>query len=726
MVIRIHRGETIDGALNYNASKESREVADILMKNMMEYDETPSQMRRHFQSRLRRSRGGVRNPVFTVSINPAPEDLEKLTDDDLREIASHYMSEMGYGDQPYIVFKHRDIERTHLHVVSVRIDESGRCIDSRNERYRSAAARRDIELRWNLEKAQDRSRDKRKRIGEMIKSEREKALYKERALSQGEKDLRGAMRRALRAAERYRYTSLREYNAILSHYNIEASEIEVSGRKGMVYYNTDGEGRRVSAGVKGSAISREFSHSAYEERIRANADISAERAERRKRTAEVIEKKIRRLLKKGVTENELTASLEATGVRTVKATSADGRVFGLTFIDMESGETLKASEIARDLSASKIYSLLRPKSEGRRLTSEERRSVFRTARQKTRERVEREKVSEAYAKEDSDRLRGDIIEECMRLYPDCSLTEIMSLTDKAVSIIREEGVRQNATEREEFRKTVRDIASYAESDSDRGILFALMGIDTDGATARMNSNPTAIEDVSAYGVRRAEGVEPLDTRERELLRKAATGRLREHSFPGWEPWHKAFRHMREKDRAEAVRMMTAAETGKLIKEGDSVERAVNALLERGFVVVPVMRDGRTVERYEIRHSDSGEAEGVTAPEWLSERLDRVSYATAMYRAVEERVRTRDGRVRWQYRAAVAITEAMREKDEKKREEKIGKIAGRIKTFNPEAADMIETLSRRGATPHEIAERLEEMTRRTETARARGRGKRFGL
>ncbi len=35
---------------------------------------------------------------------------------------------MGYGNQPYIVFKHKNIDWKHLHLVSLRIDENGRKI----------------------------------------------------------------------------------------------------------------------------------------------------------------------------------------------------------------------------------------------------------------------------------------------------------------------------------------------------------------------------------------------------------------------------------------------------------------------------------------------------------------------------------------------------------------------------------------------------------------------
>ena len=32
------------------------------------------------------------------------------------------MEHMGYGKQPYFVYKHKDLDRVHYHVVSTRID----------------------------------------------------------------------------------------------------------------------------------------------------------------------------------------------------------------------------------------------------------------------------------------------------------------------------------------------------------------------------------------------------------------------------------------------------------------------------------------------------------------------------------------------------------------------------------------------------------------------------
>ena len=58
----------------------------------------------------------LKNPVYHISLDFAHEDTPKLTDALMVEIAREYMRRMGFGDQPYIVYRHNDIGREHLHV----------------------------------------------------------------------------------------------------------------------------------------------------------------------------------------------------------------------------------------------------------------------------------------------------------------------------------------------------------------------------------------------------------------------------------------------------------------------------------------------------------------------------------------------------------------------------------------------------------------------------------
>ncbi|WP_288115684.1 relaxase/mobilization nuclease domain-containing protein [Alistipes sp. 56_sp_Nov_56_25] len=57
---------------------------------------------------------------------------------------------MGYGKQPYIVFKHKDISREHLHIVSLRVDEQGRKLPHDFEARRSMEILRDLERKYGL------------------------------------------------------------------------------------------------------------------------------------------------------------------------------------------------------------------------------------------------------------------------------------------------------------------------------------------------------------------------------------------------------------------------------------------------------------------------------------------------------------------------------------------------------------------------------------------------
>lgn len=74
-----------------------------------------------------------------------------LTDEQLRKIACEYMERMGYGEQPYIVFKHKNISREHPHIVSMRVDEQGRKLPHDFEARCSMEILRDLERKYGLQ-----------------------------------------------------------------------------------------------------------------------------------------------------------------------------------------------------------------------------------------------------------------------------------------------------------------------------------------------------------------------------------------------------------------------------------------------------------------------------------------------------------------------------------------------------------------------------------------------
>lgn len=63
---------------------------------------------------------------------------------------------MGYANQPFIVYKHEDIDRHHLHIVTLAVDERGKKINDGNNFYTSTRILKELEQKYGLIPAQVR------------------------------------------------------------------------------------------------------------------------------------------------------------------------------------------------------------------------------------------------------------------------------------------------------------------------------------------------------------------------------------------------------------------------------------------------------------------------------------------------------------------------------------------------------------------------------------------
>ena len=159
MVAKISVGNSLYGALAYNGEKINKEEGRLLTTNRIYNDGTGTvEIRRAMEDflALMPVRSKVEKPVVHISLNPHPDDM--LTDTELQDIAREYLEKMGFGNQPYMVYKHEDIDRHHLHIVTVRVDGDGRSIDTRNNFYRSKQITRELERKYGLHDAERKSR----------------------------------------------------------------------------------------------------------------------------------------------------------------------------------------------------------------------------------------------------------------------------------------------------------------------------------------------------------------------------------------------------------------------------------------------------------------------------------------------------------------------------------------------------------------------------------------
>lgn len=148
MVARITFGRDVLSVLLYNKLKVDAGQAEAMLCHNLPVAPKEGiidayRLSEAFRPWLEHPRAGLSQPVFHASLNPHPDD--RLDDFQLLEIAHDYMERMGYGDQPYVVFRHRDIGREHLHIVSSRIRPDGRPVDCYRYKARSVAAAKAIE-----------------------------------------------------------------------------------------------------------------------------------------------------------------------------------------------------------------------------------------------------------------------------------------------------------------------------------------------------------------------------------------------------------------------------------------------------------------------------------------------------------------------------------------------------------------------------------------------------
>lgn len=159
MVAKINIGSNLYGALAYNQEKVDEGLGKILGSNLVfepadgqfNVSECMNDFMQFIPAHFR-----TEKPVFHVSINPHPDDC--LTDNQLVDIGREYMEKLGYGNQPYLIFKHEDIGREHIHIVSLRVDSEGKKIDSYKEHERSKGITEHLERKYNLHPAEGQKR----------------------------------------------------------------------------------------------------------------------------------------------------------------------------------------------------------------------------------------------------------------------------------------------------------------------------------------------------------------------------------------------------------------------------------------------------------------------------------------------------------------------------------------------------------------------------------------
>ena len=340
MVAKITVGTSLYGALAYNGVKVNEGEGKLLAVNKVFDDgsgrvdiaRAEQDFRRYMPENVR-----TRNKVIHISLNPHPDD--RLTDMEMESLAREYLEKLGYGDQPYLIFKHEDIKRHHLHIVSVNVDERGRRLNKDFIHRRSKRITTELERKYGLHPADRRQH-------------RNDNPLRKVDTSQG--DVKRQVSNTVKAVmSAYKFRTMGEYRALLSLYNVTVEEARgmAGGREyhGLVYSVTDDKGNKVGNPFKSSLFGKSAGYEAVQKKfVRSKSEIKD------RKLADMTKRTVLSVLQGTYDKDKFVSQLKEKGIDTVLRYTEEGRIYGATFIDHRTGCVLNGSRMGKELSANAL------------------------------------------------------------------------------------------------------------------------------------------------------------------------------------------------------------------------------------------------------------------------------------------------------------------------------------------------------------------------------------
>lgn len=335
MVAKISLGNSLYRALVYNSEKINKEDGRLLATNKIYNDGTGrvniNRAYQDFKSWMPTATRTER-PMVHISLNPHPEDV--LSDAEFTLIAREYLEKMGFGDMPYMVYKHSDIARHHIHIVALRVKTDGTCVSDRNNFYKSKDICRELEKKYGLKSA-----DRQKITPDMPISKIDPNGDIKRQVANTVKMV----------GMRWKFQTLGEYNAILSLYNVRCEETDgrVNGREyhGLVYFATDDDGKTIASPFKASRLGKFSGREAIEQRyLKAKEKIDIEPTKRM----------VADVMNAATCKEDFIAGLKEKNIDLVLRYTEEERIYGATFIDHNTKTVLNGSRLGKEFSANAL------------------------------------------------------------------------------------------------------------------------------------------------------------------------------------------------------------------------------------------------------------------------------------------------------------------------------------------------------------------------------------
>lgn len=346
MVAVIHQSTSLRNILNYNEQKVKVGIASCLEAGYYPMEAADL----NFYQKLRRLKMLTElnqlTKVNSVHISLNFDPSEHLPDGLLREISAVYLERLGFGGQPYLLYKHWDAGHPHLHIVTTNIRPDGSAINLHYlGKRKSEPARKEIEIAYGLIKAKE---SKLQRSYQLNPVNAARVLY-------GKSETKRAMGNVLQSVlPSYKYASLSELNAVLRGYNMVADRGAAGSRifkhSGLVYRVLDERANKVGVPVKASLFFKDTTLKFLEKRFEENK-LRKDDPKAKLRLRNMIDLYF---LQREQSLDGLVAALKTQGVDMVIRRNEQGLIYGLTYVDHHSKGVFNGSALGKAYSANAV------------------------------------------------------------------------------------------------------------------------------------------------------------------------------------------------------------------------------------------------------------------------------------------------------------------------------------------------------------------------------------
>lgn len=146
MMAKIIKGKGFKGCVNYILDSKKGttllEAKDVRLKSKASIIQS-------FVSQAKLN-PNLSKSVGHISLNFSAQDKDKITNEMMVTVARDYMQKMGIKDTQYIIARHFDKEHPHIHLCFNRVDNKGKTISDKNDRYRSEKICKELTAKYGL------------------------------------------------------------------------------------------------------------------------------------------------------------------------------------------------------------------------------------------------------------------------------------------------------------------------------------------------------------------------------------------------------------------------------------------------------------------------------------------------------------------------------------------------------------------------------------------------